>query len=35
VGVLALSGVLIRNVRFGEVDVANLAAGIFFPVVVY
>lgn len=34
-GGLALSAALIRYVRFGEIDVAKIAAGIFFPLVIY
>ncbi|HEY1403160.1 MAG TPA: hypothetical protein VGB05_03470 [Pyrinomonadaceae bacterium] len=34
-GVLALSAALIRYVRSGEIDAAKIAAGIFFPLVVY
>ena len=34
-GVLALSAALVRYVRFGEVDVAKIAAGIFIPALVY
>jgi hypothetical protein len=34
-GVLALSAALVRYVRSGEIDVAKIAAGIFFPAVVY
>jgi len=34
-GVLALSAALVRYVRYGKVDVAKIAAGIFFPLVVY
>lgn len=34
-GVLALSAALVRYIRFGEVDVAKIAAGIIFPGLIY
>ena len=33
--VLALSAALVRYVRFGEVDVTKIAAGIFIAAVIY
>lgn len=34
-GVLALSAALVRYIRYGEIDVGKIAAGIFIPAVIY